>query len=148
MFVTLALIGPNVCSWPVTHLWSVLSAPWAPVTGSRLMASAENKRSDDCWGKYMLVAVKCLCDPFVQLWMLMFTILIFNFTNKMATVCHLVINQPCDCWLQSWLASGIIRRLIQGAVMTQRNGINFHIACITTFELYKLWHEAGRMQVS
>lgn len=58
MFVTLALIAPSACSWPVTHRWSVLSAPWAPVTGSRLIVSAENKRGNDCWGRTYTVVNK------------------------------------------------------------------------------------------
>lgn len=84
MFVTVALIGPNACSWPVSHLWSVLSAPRAPVTGSRLMASVENRGSDDRSGKIHVGASKIwLCDPSVQLWML--KIIISKFQNRPET---------------------------------------------------------------
>lgn len=82
MFVTVALIGPNACSWPVSHLWSVLSAPRAPVTGSRLMASVENRGSDDCSGQIHVGTSKIwLCDPSVQMWMLKFIISKFHFTG-------------------------------------------------------------------
>lgn len=80
MFVAMALIGPDAGPWHVSHLWSVLSALWGPVTGPRLMASAENKGTDDCSGQVHVGASKnmILWDPFVQMLIMKFIILSFH----------------------------------------------------------------------
>ena len=107
MFVTPALIGPYVCSWPVTRLWIVLSTPEAPVTGSRLMASSDNKSSDDGSGQPRVCTITT-CEPFVpcairDAGFSNLSCYISNKNTEIRVFFYTVTIQLFVCKVQSWM---------------------------------------------